>query len=83
MKKYLMFQPLLPEQPPLIPEQVTEFDENLNDMSNALISYSIDQRDENDSQPMYCPELGLAVESLKEGFTMKQLWEVIPLTNAE
>lgn len=28
--------------------------------------------------PVYCSDLGLAVEELKEGFTMQDLWEVLP-----
>lgn len=66
-----------------MPEEVAEFDENLNDMSNTLLSYSLDQQDENPSYPVYCPELGLAVEKLKEGYSIKQLWEVIPTSNTD
>ena len=31
-----------------------------------------------DREPVYCPELGLAVERLKDGFTLQSLWEVVP-----
>lgn len=42
------------------------------------MTYSLDQQDENNSKPVYSPELGLAVEKLKSGYTLKNLWEVIP-----
>ena len=29
-------------------------------------------------KPVYCEELGLAVEKLKDGYTIDKLWEVIP-----
>lgn len=31
-----------------------------------------------DSKPVYCPELGLAIEQIKDGFTIQSLWNVIP-----
>lgn len=77
-----ILQPLLPEESTVTPhEEIIEFDENVNDLSNALATYSLDQRDENKSEPVYCPELGLAIEKIKPGYTMKTLWEVIPLNN--
>ncbi|KAI1305892.1 Bardet-Biedl syndrome 5 -like protein [Halotydeus destructor] len=30
------------------------------------------------SLPVYCPELGLAIEKIKDGFTIESLWNVIP-----
>ncbi|KAJ9516543.1 hypothetical protein QJQ45_015098 [Haematococcus lacustris] len=30
-----------------------------------------------DREPVFCPELGLAVEALKEGLTVEQLWSVL------
>lgn len=30
-----------------------------------------------DREPIYCAELGLAVEQLKEGLTVEQLWSVL------
>jgi Bardet-Biedl syndrome 5 protein len=29
-------------------------------------------------EPFYCKELGFAMETLKDGYTLKDLWEVIP-----
>lgn len=77
-------QPLLPEESTAVRhEEVVEFDENINDLSNALAAYSLDQRDENTSEPVYCPDIGLAVEKLKPGFSVKSLWEVIPTSNEQ
>lgn len=79
-----ILQPLLPEESTVAPrEEIVEFDENVNDLSNALAAYSLDQRDENNSEPVYCPDLGLAVEKLKPGYSMKTLWEVIPTNNEQ
>lgn len=74
----------MPEESTVAPhEEIVEFDENVNDLSNALAAYSLDQRDENNSEPVYCPELGLAVEKVKPGYSMKTLWEVIPTNNEQ
>lgn len=68
----------MPEQPATLPEEIVEFDENVNDMSNALVTYSLDHRDDTVSKPDFCPELGLAIEKLRDGYTVKNLWEVVP-----
>ena len=31
-----------------------------------------------DREPVYSEELGLAIEKLKDGFTLQGLWEVVP-----
>lgn len=76
--KTMLSQPLLPEQPPVVPEEVVEFDETLNDLSNTLATYKLDQRNEGAGKPIFCPQLGLAVEKLSEDYTMQSLWEVLP-----
>lgn len=30
-----------------------------------------------DKAPVYCPQLGLAIESLKDGITLDQLWSIL------
>ena len=42
-----------------------------------LQAYFADGTKTKDSEPVYCPELGMAVEKLKDGFTIQGLWEVI------
>ena len=31
-----------------------------------------------DRPPVYCPELGLAIEQLKDGYTLDSLWQILP-----
>lgn len=52
-------------------------DEPRNEISNALMSYMTDGHRTN-GQPVYSSELGLAIESIKDGYTLQKLWEVIP-----
>ena len=33
---------------------------------------------EKDREPVYSPQLGLAIEKLKDGITLSSLWEVMP-----
>lgn len=49
-----------------------------DEMSNTISAYLADEGHTKDRPPVYNYELGLAVESLKEGYTLKKLWEVIP-----
>ena len=59
-------------------EDVEEFDEKIDELSNAFVAYFADTGHEKDREPVYSPELGLAIEKLKDGFTLQSLWEVIP-----
>ncbi|XP_028140363.1 Bardet-Biedl syndrome 5 protein homolog isoform X4 [Diabrotica virgifera virgifera] len=54
------------------------FDESKNEISNSISAYLADEGHSKDRLPAFCPELGLAVESIKEGYTLQKLWEVIP-----
>ncbi|XP_076060731.1 Bardet-Biedl syndrome 5 protein isoform X1 [Oratosquilla oratoria] len=54
-----------------------EIDDSVVETSDVLTLYLADGRHQ-DGEPVYAPELGLAVEKLKEGFTLQSLWEVIP-----
>lgn len=65
-------------EPVPVNEDVEEIAELNNDMSNAFVAYFADGRAGSDREPVYSNELGLAVEKLKEGFTLQSLWEVIP-----
>ena len=42
-----------------------------------LQAYFADGNKEKDREPVYSEELGLAVEKLKEGFTIAGLWQVL------
>ncbi|GIY29056.1 bardet-Biedl syndrome 5 protein homolog [Caerostris darwini] len=45
---------------------------------DTFAAYFADENHLRDREPVYCEELGLAVEKIKDGFTMSSLWEVIP-----
>ncbi|XP_030760473.1 Bardet-Biedl syndrome 5 protein homolog [Sitophilus oryzae] len=49
-----------------------------DEISNTISAYLADEGHEKDRPPVYSEELGLAIESVKEGFSLKKLWEVIP-----
>ncbi|XP_050438176.1 Bardet-Biedl syndrome 5 protein homolog isoform X2 [Adelges cooleyi] len=57
-------------------------DENDIGVSNTLASYSVSRSGKGDGPPKYDPTLGLAVETLPEGYTLSSLWEVIPTTSS-
>nr|CAD7405702.1 unnamed protein product [Timema poppensis] len=69
-----------PDELPPLEDDIEEVDETGDEMSNAFVAYFADGGHERDREPVYSPELGLAIEKLKEGFTLKSLWEVIPTT---
>lgn len=43
----------------------------------ASKAYFADGNKQQDREPMFSEELGIAVEKLKEGFTLQGLWEVM------
>ncbi|XP_023683812.1 BBSome complex member BBS5-like isoform X4 [Paramormyrops kingsleyae] len=45
--------------------------------TDAFTAYFADGDKQQDREPVFSEELGLAVEKLKEGFTLQGLWEVI------
>ncbi|KAK9889256.1 hypothetical protein WA026_004533 [Henosepilachna vigintioctopunctata] len=53
------------------------FEEPKGEITNTLAAYMADEGHQNE-KPVYSVELGLAVESIKNGFTIQKLWEVIP-----
>lgn len=52
-------------------------EEARGEISNVLAAYLADGQ-MSDRPPVYSSELGLAVESLKDGYTLQKLWDVIP-----
>ncbi|KAF5272752.1 hypothetical protein FQA39_LY07779 [Lamprigera yunnana] len=62
----------------ILPDDLEEIDEGKNEMSNALITYMANADHAKDRPVVYSKELGLAIESLKEGYTLQKLWEVVP-----
>jgi len=47
-----------------------------NNTSDAFVAYYADGYKKTDAEPVFCPQLGLAIEKLKDGFTLESLWEV-------
>jgi len=47
-----------------------------DDHFDALASYYADGDKNVDREPVYCPELGLAIEKLRDGVTIEELWSV-------
>ena len=45
--------------------------------ADTLAAYYADTSKGVDREPVFCPELGLAIEQLKEGMTIEQLWSVL------
>ncbi|KAJ7386653.1 Bardet-Biedl syndrome 5 protein [Desmophyllum pertusum] len=46
--------------------------------TDAFAAYFADGDKSSDREPVYSDQLGLAVEKLKDGFTLQGLWEVVP-----
>ncbi|KAL5006236.1 hypothetical protein ScPMuIL_015042 [Solemya velum] len=46
--------------------------------TDAFAAYFADGNKDKDREPVYSEELGLAIEKLKDGFTLSGLWEVMP-----
>ncbi|RWS14300.1 DUF1448 domain containing protein-like protein [Dinothrombium tinctorium] len=68
------------------PSAVTSIDQNefLDEVKESnpdvIASYLAENSTsiENDNQPIYCSQLGLAIEKIKDGFTLESLWNVVP-----
>ncbi|XP_037790347.1 Bardet-Biedl syndrome 5 protein homolog [Penaeus monodon] len=61
-----------------LPEmEEAEIDESINDSADVLAAYLADGR-HSDRENVFSNELGLAIEKLKDGYTLQTLWEVIP-----
>ncbi|XP_074767043.1 BBSome complex member BBS5 isoform X2 [Athene noctua] len=45
--------------------------------TDAFVAYFADENKQHDGEPVFSEELGLAIEKLKDGFTLQGLWEVM------
>lgn len=61
-------------------DKITEVDESTSDEINTKFSTYLAEGDVKSvpRKPFYCKELGFAMEKIRDGFTLKDLWEVIP-----
>ncbi len=53
-----------------------EIVETNEEESDTLSVYYADVNKDLDREPVYSSELGLAIEKLKEGFTVQNLWSI-------
>ncbi|CAH1714619.1 Bardet-Biedl syndrome 5 protein homolog isoform X1 [Aphis gossypii] len=67
--------------PPTLPNYDEFEDESTIGVSNTLAAYSVSKTGKEDGLPQYDSTIGLAIETLPDGYTMASLWEVIPSTN--
>lgn len=53
--------------------------EQSDEHADAFGAYYAYENDDNSNvqEPVYNEELGLAIEKLKEGFTLKNLWDIL------
>ncbi|KAG8124956.1 hypothetical protein E2320_020281 [Naja naja] len=59
-------------------EQIEEDVEiEANEPTDAFVAYFADGNKQQDREPVFSEELGLAIEKLKDGFTLQGLWEVM------
>jgi hypothetical protein len=62
------------------PREVQEIDDRPNEMSDALVNYCSSAEESGVNKCgliSFCPQLGLAVETPRDGFTVRSLWEVL------
>ena len=47
--------------------------------ADAFSAYVAEGGDDGEARrPVYCPEFGLSIEELKEGYTLESLWQILP-----
>lgn len=48
------------------------------EINTNFSNYLADESIGSQREPIYCKQLGFAMEKIRDGFTLKDLWEVIP-----
>ena len=63
-------------------EEFQEIDERqekeINSKLNAYLAEGVTVQREGPRAPIYCKELGFAMERIRDGYTLKDLWDVLP-----
>lgn len=60
-------------------DKITEVDESKsNEINTKFSTYLAEGTETGRRPPFYCKDLGFAMERIKDGFTLKDLWEVVP-----
>uniref|UniRef100_A0A8C7LW08 Bardet-Biedl syndrome 5 n=1 Tax=Oncorhynchus mykiss TaxID=8022 RepID=A0A8C7LW08_ONCMY len=65
------------DQPPPPPPPPPLLEIEPNEQTDAFTAYFSDGNKQQDREPVFSEELGIAVGKLKEGFTLQGLWEVM------
>ncbi|XP_029837273.1 Bardet-Biedl syndrome 5 protein homolog isoform X2 [Ixodes scapularis] len=71
-------EPGLPESGPALHSEDAELSDVEGSHYDAFAAYLADGTHDRDREVVLSPELGLAVEKLPDGFTLANLWEVLP-----
>lgn len=60
-------------------DEISEIDNVASNEINSKFTSYLNQGGDNEKQrePLYCKELGFAMEKLRDGYTLKDLWHVI------
>ena len=58
-------------------DDINEIDESNYETHDAFAAYLADGPQES-REIVFCPELGVAMEKIKDGFTLESLWSVLP-----
>ncbi|XP_054270756.1 Bardet-Biedl syndrome 5 protein homolog [Macrosteles quadrilineatus] len=74
----LSVQTPLAEEAAVVAEEVQEVDESAAELSTSLATYCSEGVDKEDVAPVYNSQLGLAIEPLRPGYTLADLWQITP-----
>lgn len=60
-------------------DNIDEIDNSkATEINTKFSNYLAEDSTAGQREPFYCKQLGFAMEKIREGFTLKDLWEVIP-----
>jgi Bardet-Biedl syndrome 5 protein len=76
---YILFKILqTPEENLLRIDDIEEIDAQASsEINSKFTAYLTDGDNEKRREPFYCKELGFAMEKLKDGYAIKDLWDVM------
>ena len=58
-------------------DDVNEIDDTNHERQDAFAAY-LAEGPQKESEIVFCRELGIAMEKIKDGFTLESLWSVLP-----
>jgi len=63
-------------------DELDEIDDLVDESSDAFAAY-VTEKAQKDREIVFNRDLGLAMESLKDGFTLENLWSILPNENSK